>query len=47
VFGLLACAVALWVLVGPDAGDRGAEIDARSRAKLERVLEQAEREAAQ
>ena len=43
-FALVMAAGALWMLVAGDRGTPLAEIDAASRAKLERVLEQSERE---
>lgn len=43
--GLLACAGALWALFGASQPPPLGEIDAASRAQLDRVLERAEREA--
>ena len=43
-FALVMAAGALWMLVAGDRDTPLAEIDAASRAKLERVLEQSEGE---
>jgi len=44
--GLVVAALALYVLASSGGDSPSGEIDAASRARLERVLEQADREAA-